>query len=210
LVGPIPGREPASDPLALTLDDFAVDERTGRVEACPQGHAPLVVEQNEETGATRLEMPAAACEGCPFRTSCPIHQTRDGCYELDFTDKAHRLAGRRREQETPVFAERYRMRSGIESTNSGLKNRLGLKRLRVRGRGSVFRVILHKVAGWNVLRAAVSTKLRAWVSNEVAQTLNGAKSGPTGRVCAFILRIWDSFQIVFRGSHGWSENHGGF
>ena len=41
LVGPIPGREPASDPEALTLDDFAVDERTGRVEACPQGHAPL-------------------------------------------------------------------------------------------------------------------------------------------------------------------------
>ncbi len=49
-------------------------------------------------------------------------------------------------------------RAGIESTNSGLKNRLGLKRLKVRGRGSVFRVILHKVAGWNVLRAAVSKK----------------------------------------------------
>ena len=63
-----------------------------------------------------------------------------------------------------MFAERYATRSGIESTNSGLKNRLGLERLRVRGRGSVFRVILHKVAGWNVLRAAASKKLRAWVS----------------------------------------------
>src|SRR5262249_18571715 len=29
LVGPIPGREPASEPGALTVDDFAVDERTG-------------------------------------------------------------------------------------------------------------------------------------------------------------------------------------
>jgi len=201
LVGPIPGREPASDPLALTLDDFAVDERTGRVEACPQGHAPLVVERNEDTGATRLEMPAAACEGCPFRTSCPIHQTRDGRYELDFTDKDHRLAGRRREQETPVFAERYRMRSGIESTNSGLKNRLGLNRLRVRGRGSVFRVILHKVAGWNLLRAAASMKLRAWVSSEVAQTFKEAESGPDGRVCALVLRLWHCFQTVFRGAH---------
>jgi hypothetical protein len=54
-------------------------------------------------------MVAAACEGCPFHTSCPIHQTRDGRYELDFTDKDHRMAGRRREQETPVFAERYRL-----------------------------------------------------------------------------------------------------
>jgi hypothetical protein len=40
LVAPIPGREPESDPEALTLDDFAVDERTGKVEACPQGHEP--------------------------------------------------------------------------------------------------------------------------------------------------------------------------
>jgi hypothetical protein len=58
LVAPIPGRELEKDPVALTLDDFAMDER-------------------------------------------------------------------------------YARRSGIESTNSGLKNRLELKRLRVRGRGSV-------------------------------------------------------------------------
>ena len=63
------------------------------------------------------------------------------------------------EEATEVFKERYAPRSGIESTNSGLKNRLGLGRLRVRGRGSVFRVLLHKVAGWNVLRAAASKKL---------------------------------------------------
>jgi Transposase DDE domain len=205
LVGPIPGREPTSDPGALTLDDFAVDERTGRVEACPQGHTPLVLERNEEAGTTRIEMAAAACEGCPFRTSCPIHQTRDGRFELDFTDKDHRMAGRRREQETPVFAERYRMRSGIESTNSGLKNRLGLDRLRVRGRGSVFRVILHKVAGWNVLRAAASKKLRAWVTCEVAQTLKGAESGPTGRLRAFLLRLRDGFHVIFSSSHGCSD-----
>ena len=68
---------------------------------------------------------------------------------------------RRVEEKTEVFQERYAPRSGIESTNSGLKNRLGLDRLRVRGRGSVFRVILHTVAGWNVLRAAAAQKLRA-------------------------------------------------
>ena len=158
LVAPIPGCEPEIDPAALTLDDFAVDERTGRVEACPQGHAPLVVERDKEAGTTRIEMAPEVCGGCPFRNACPIHKTRDSRYTLEFTDKAHRLAGRRREQETPVFTQRYARRSGIESTNSGLKNRLGLKRLRVRGRGSVFRVILHKVAGWNVLRAAAAQK----------------------------------------------------
>ena len=149
-------------------------------------------------------MPASACGGCPFRKQCPIEKTRDGKFTLEFTDKERRLAGRRREEETEVFKERYAPRSGIESTNSGLKNRLGLGRLRVRGRGSVFRVILHKVAGWNVLRAAASKKLRAWVSSQVAQTLKGGESGPTERLCALVLRLWDGFPTVFGGSHGGS------
>ena len=74
LVGPIPGREPASDPAALTLDDFAVDERTGRVEACPQGHTPLVVERNEEAGTTRIEMAAAGVRRMSVPHVCPINQ----------------------------------------------------------------------------------------------------------------------------------------
>ena len=76
LVGPIPGREPASDPAALTLDDFAVDERTGRVEACPQGHMPLVVERDEEAGTTRIEMAPEACEDA--RSATPARSTRRG------------------------------------------------------------------------------------------------------------------------------------
>ncbi|HEX9111459.1 MAG TPA: transposase [Terriglobales bacterium] len=208
LAAPIPGCEPEIDPAALTLDDFAVDERTGRVEACPQGHTPLVVERNEEAGTTRIEMAPEVCGGCPFHNACPIHKTRDGRYTLEFTDKAHRLAGRRREQETPVFTERYARRSGIESTNSGLKNRLGMKRLRVRGRGSVFRVILHKVAGWNVLRAAAAKTMRAWVSGQVAQTLKGGESGPNERLCALVLRRWEDFQTVFGGSHGRPHDFG--
>ena len=54
---------------------------------------------------------------------------------MEFSDKDHRLAGRRREQETPAFTERYGRDVGIESTNSGLKNRLGLDRLKCAGVG---------------------------------------------------------------------------
>jgi len=66
----------------------------------------------------------------------------------------------------------------------------------------VFRVILHKVAGWNVLRAAAAQKMRAWVSSQVAQTLKGGESGPNERLCALVLRRWDDCQTVFGGSHG--------
>jgi hypothetical protein len=109
------------------------------------------------------------------------------------------------EEATEVFQERYAPRSGIESTNSGLKNRLGLGRLRVRGRGSVFRVILHKVAGWNVLRAAASAKLRAWVKTQVAQTLKSGESGPTVRPLVLIFGLWNAFPLVLGVPHGRSH-----
>ena len=162
-------------------------------------------------------MAAATWEGCPLRTSCPIRQARNGRYTLEFTAKDRRLAGRRREHETPVFAERDATRSGIESTNSGLKNRLGLNRLRVRGRGSVFRVILHKVTGWNVPRAAASKKLRACVSSQVAQTLKGGGSRAIEELyvptpgCGTASRWFSGFSRLFRRTWGpsgcLSENH---
>ena len=134
LVGPVPGRAPESAPEALTVDDFAWDERTGTIDACPAGHQPTSCSRDAETTTTRVEMPASACVGCPFRKLCPIEDTQDGKFTLEFTDKERRLAGRRVEETTDVFGERYAPRSGIESTNSGLKNRLGLGSLSVRGR----------------------------------------------------------------------------
>jgi hypothetical protein len=181
LIAPVPGRAPdvrAEDP---TLDDFAHNEVTGSVDACPAGHAPRHVTRDEATHTTIVEMPAATCASCPLRNDCPIHQTSDGRYELTFTDQARRTAARRCEEETPVFRERYAARSGIESTNSGLKNRLSLGWLRVRGRGAVFRTILLKVSGWNVLRASASAKLRAMVQEKVTQLLGAGWAWPFGQ-----------------------------
>ncbi len=208
LIGPVPGRAPAADPEAVSVDDFAIDERSGTIDACPAGHRPTSCSRDAATATTRIEMPASACAECLFRKRCPIEKTRDGVFTLEFTDKEQRLAGRRVEEQTEVFQKRYALRSGIESTNSGLKNRLGLGRLRVRGRASVFRVILHKVAGWNVLRAAASQTLRARVRAEVARTLKGSEAGRVGRLCAADLRPWEGFRLVSWASHGGSERLG--
>jgi Transposase DDE domain len=187
LIAPVPGRAPHVDPQALTLDDFAHHEETGAVEACPASHAPLRVTRDEATHTTVVEMPATACASCPLLKLCPIRRTNDGRFELTFTDQARRLAARRIEQATPVFRERYAQRSGIESTNSGLKNRLGLGWLKVRGRGAVFRTLLLKVSGWNILRAASSAKLRALVRDLIAQLLKTGWSRPFGQAPRAIL-----------------------
>ena len=163
LVGPVPsgsGKSKDDDEYErLNIDDFDVDETTEEVVCCPAGHAPESSEHNSETGRTKTVMPDSACGPCEFRKQCPVKKGRFG-YCLEHTAKERRLAGRRRETATEVFRERYRIRGGIEGTNSGLKRRTGLGQLRVRGRPAVFHAIYLKIAGWNILRASVCAKMR--------------------------------------------------
>jgi hypothetical protein len=162
LVGPVPGAAPAERPEDLNIDDFVVDEATECVTCCPDGHRPVSSVHDPATGKTRTVMPAGGCGRCAFRDHCPVEEAPDG-YHLEHTAKQRRMAGRRREQATEVFRERYRRRSGIEGTHSGLKRRVGLGRLRVRGRVRVFQAIYLKVAGWNILRAATCATMRELV-----------------------------------------------
>ncbi len=184
LIGPVPG--PKTDPHQLNVDDFPINEATGQVECCPAGHEPLESTHDAATGKTMATLPASACAGCPFRRECPSEATADG-YRVEIDAKQQRLEERRREQATPAFQERYARRSGIESTNSGLKRRLGLGQLRVRGSPSVFHSILLKIAGWNLLRAAAAAKVRELVAQKVAAARwEGCFSlfAPPWRVCA--------------------------
>ena len=161
LVGPVPSsNNPAEkDVDSLNVDDFNIDEQTEEVVCCPAGHKPVSSVHNKQTGKTKTIMPTSTCSQCEFRNECPVEKCRDG-YRLVHTAKKRRLAGRRREENTDVFRERYRIRGGIEGTNSGLKRKTGLGRLRVRGRPRVFHSILLKITGWNILRASACAKMR--------------------------------------------------
>ena len=162
LVGPVPpGSSKSKDDEydRLNIDDFNVDEATEEVVCCPAGHEPESSEHNSDTGKTKTVMSESACSQCDFRKQCPVKKTSSG-YQIEHTAKDRRIAGRRREVATEVFRERYKTRGGIEGTNSGLKRRVGLGQLRVRGRPAVFHAIYLKIAGWNILRASVCAKMR--------------------------------------------------
>jgi len=168
LVSPVRGQEPENHRVVgsgtlgmepLTIDDFAMDERTGKVTQCPVGRIPLQTIYDAPTGTTTIEMDARDCENCAFRTACPIQKKPECGYRLKYTDKQRRLEERRQEAKTEEFKKRYAKRSGGESTNSGLKRRLGLGKLRVRGQKAVYHAIYLKVAGWNLLRAVASGRL---------------------------------------------------
>jgi hypothetical protein len=162
LVGPVPSgssKAKADEYEQLNIDDFDVDDATEEVICCPAGHKPQSSEHNNETDKTKTVMPESACSQCEFFEQCPVGKIK-GQYKLEHTAKQRRLAGRRREQDTEVFRERYKTRGGIEGTNSGLKRKTGLGQLRVRGKPAVFHAIYLKIAGWNILRASVCAKMR--------------------------------------------------
>ena len=170
LVGPVGGGSGKTQDAVyerLNSDDFNVDETTEEVLRCPAGYTPQSSVHDKQIGTTKTVMPVAACSRCDYAEQCPVKKTAVG-YQLEHTAKGRRLEGRRREQDTDVFKERYKTRGGIESTNSGLKRRTGLGQLRVRGAPAVFHAIYLKLAGWNILRAAACAKMRKIVHERAA------------------------------------------
>lgn len=160
LVGPTPsGSTESQDTDTLNIDDFDIDEQTEEVVCCPAGFEPQSSVHDIQTGKTKTVMPQSACGRCEFAQECPVKKQGDR-YTLEHTAKQRRLAGRRREENTEAFQERYSVRGGIEGTHSGVKRRTGLGQLRVRGRPGVFNAVYLKIAGWNILRAAACAKMR--------------------------------------------------
>ena len=165
LISPVSGKAPK--PGKKTIGDFKVDEETEIVIACPAGYTPVKSTYNKKTGKTRTDMSAEHCFSCEFRKICPVRKVKHG-YRLYHTSKQRRLDKRRRYEKTDEFRKVYSKRAGIESTNSGIKRRTGMSRLRVRGKGSVYQSMILRMAGWNILQAAKTEKALEYVRQQMA------------------------------------------
>lgn len=156
LTAPVPGGK-EFDPDEVGYDQFDLND-ANEVVACPAGHAPKSTRYNAKSDETWAQMDPELCRGCPLVAQCRVRKDRaTGAANgrVQFRSDAPTAAIRRRHEQTDKFRDSYRWRSGIESTNAGLKRRLGLGRLRVRGMSAVRQSILLKLAAWNILRAAV-------------------------------------------------------
>lgn len=157
LVTPVPG-EKKFDPEEIRYDQFQVNDQ-GELVACPAGHAPKSTSFNAKGDYTFAQMDHEQCLHCPLLARCRVQRdpkTKRPTGRIQFTRSAVRADQRRFRQSSDEFREKYRWRSGIEGTISCIKRRMGLKRLRVRGRKAVKQAILLKLTGWNVLRAVAA------------------------------------------------------
>ena len=135
----------------LCLADFPQTD-TGKIAACPQGHAPVKIKRGKK-GTCSVAFASEHCNVCPLRERCPVKAGKKHHY-LRFDLKTMRIAARRAREHTPEFEDKYRRRSGIESTFSEMDKKTGVKRLRVRGLSAVGYCARLKAIGVNLFRAA--------------------------------------------------------
>lgn len=192
LISPVPGSK-AYDADEVNSGKFTIDEHH-QVISCPAGHAPESFTYHESTDRMTVKMSPELCAGCPLLEKCPVElntgpEVKKPSARWSFRMSEHRSNQRRDDERTEAFRERYRKRSGIESTNSGLKRRLGLNRLRVRGLKAVTTAVLLKITGWNLLRASASAKIQKLVAEKMANWGFGRLVGPDFRIPKALPRL---------------------
>lgn len=171
----------------LSLADFPQTDK-GKIAACPQGHAPIKFKQGKKN-TCNVAFASEHCNVCPLRERCPVQPGRKRHY-LRFNLKTLRIAARRAREHTPEFKDKYRWRSGIESTFSGMDKMTGVKRLRVRGLSAVGYCARLKAIGVNLFRAA-----------RVKRALDALSTAPkilTVSVCSTILAVKERFLRTWR------------
>ncbi len=151
VVSPATGKENSEN---IQLTDFEIDNNSN-VKECPAGHKP--VDQKKKSTRNTVLFDAAQCAKCPLCSLCLVKEGKKFFY-LRFTDKELRLAIRRKLEKSDLFKNRYRMRSGIEATNSEYDRLTGVKHLRVRGLKAVRFCATIKALGINIYRIAAAMR----------------------------------------------------
>ena len=149
-------------------DRFHFDAE-GLVTQCPRGHTPVDHRVLSGNNSTRRSLHAifdgAICRSCTMLDRCPVrapnHRTK-GCqarntigdFRLEITPEIRLRDHMHALQQTTAWKDRYKIRAGIEATNSELKRAHGIGRLRVRRIAKVCFAVACKVIACNIKRWA--------------------------------------------------------
>ena len=138
---------------------------------CPMGHSPIDHRILSGNNSTRRSLHAIfdgdICRSCSMLDQCPVRtpnhrnrgcQARDtvGDFRLEITAEIRLRDQMYSNQQKSEWKDRYKIRSGIEATNSELKRSHGIGRLRVRRAAKVCFAVACKVIACNIKRWAKS------------------------------------------------------
>lgn len=172
-------------------DRFQFDSE-GFATKCPMGHGPIGHRMLSSNNTTRRSLYAIfdgdICRSCKMLDQCPVrapnHRSR-GCkprdtlgdFRLEITPEIRLRDQMYSNQQTTEWKDRYKIRSGIEATNSELKRSHGLGKLRVRRAAKVCFAVACKVIACNIKRwAKAHTTLEAPLKGFILPILDRLKT----------------------------------
>ena len=177
-------------------DLFSFDPE-GLVTTCPMGHSPKDHRVLSGNNSTRRSLHAIfdgnLCRSCTMLDRCPVRapnhrlkgcNARDtvGDFRLEITPELRLRDRMYAVQQTTEWKDRYKIRAGIEATNSELKRAHGIGRLRVRRLAKVYFAVACKLIACNIKRWAKAH----WA---LKRTLEGCISSLCVRVKVFLAEI---------------------
>jgi len=156
----------------LTAGDFKVDVELTRPAICPAGNESTAQRLlGKPHNTVELRFDGAKCAKCPLAARCPAKvRTRGTEAVVRVSLERANLEQRRRAEARGELRPRYRIRAGIEATNSELKRSHGLAKLRVRGEERVTLAVYFKALACNVKRMLKALLVRG----ELALAAGGA------------------------------------
>ncbi|MGC8604971.1 MAG: transposase [Desulfomonilaceae bacterium] len=140
------GSEPNSQKVPLT--SFVISNHN-RIEACPQGYAPISCHFNNKNKVILAYFSLDHCLKCPFRNACPVQVRKNNAVLRVDQSKLFTEEAREKVQDKDAREQAGRKRAAIEGTNSALKRAQGAGKLKVRGIVKARLVIGLKVIGRN-------------------------------------------------------------
>jgi len=165
LLGPLPGKPP--NPENISLADFEFTENDIRIGHCPNQKCPVQQGDLDDNKGHWANFSKEDCYSCPLAANCPVKGKHERRIEWDREKIA--IARRHKETKTKEFKEQHKIRSGIEATNSELKNKHGAEKLKVTGYTSIDFAMVFKVLAINIKRMFlyVIDKLKPWDTDGV-------------------------------------------
>ena len=118
------------DPI---FGDFKFNEDGTKVLSCPVGNVPKSNWYNRQTGQVNISFPREACAGCPFQQNChPKIFKRVSKLTVSVNMKNRAIT--QKKMQTEEFKQYARLRNGVETIPSLLKNRYRVNKMNTRGK----------------------------------------------------------------------------
>jgi hypothetical protein len=134
------------------LSEFTLSDNSESVISCPAGHEPKSSSYISQTGLIRVSFLREKCAQCPHREECnPVLKKRTALMYISVASRSKALA-QKNMQDDEVRQLIGRIRNGVETVPSIIRNKYGVDHMPVRGKLKTKQFFGFKVAAFNFIK----------------------------------------------------------